>query len=818
MLEWGCGAHNRAHQSKKTHCSCKSKGKKFHYFRSRFNPDHPWPKKKKHKYKSYKKIMYLKKRQKPTKDSTCFNCKQKGHWAHQCPRKKNKPKLSALFAEELDPKWWDLFYCAPNEEVDGNVIFLDPSEFSEDDSDSLSSSSEFSDSETLNWECEKPTFDFCMFSSLQKPDPEKRIQEIDWLLEITPTWKYTIRENLRKEKVDLLRYVATPSKDPVKVLYGNPSSSKYAPTDLYFDFPDQHKDRQNFRKDREKLLKLQLKEQQQMLKITLENIKQIKLSIEEIRSERNNSSEEELSRVYEDAFVAPKGYRKKKSGEKKIERSDDSSKESSSSSEKEDSKPSSPKEVKPSPALLSFGGTKFYMKITFCPPETKPYEVDCLVDSGCQLNLLRKNVIPEFYWERPTMTGKAIDGSEVPIQGQVENFPLKIGKQSFKLSFHCVNQINDDCVLGAEFLELIDPMTINKKEKMFEFYLNGTKIQTPLFTEGRSRSREKEQQKVSEQAPSSRDLHKMERSICYAQIHGEKMLKEISEKLITDCTSESPNAFWHREKYFVSLPYDPLVKITPQKASTTLMSPTEIQTFQQEINDLLQKGLIEPSKSAWACRGFYVNKHSEKKRGKMRLVVNFKPLNKVLQNIRYPLPNKISLLQRIKGKTVFSKFDLKSGFYQIGIVPEDRHKTAFVVPHGHYQWKVMPFGLKNAPSEFQKRMEDIFREYPWLIIYIDDILVCSKNLQEHLKHLQQFYDLVFRHGLVLSKTKMEIGKTEIEFLGFRIAKGQVILQDHILKSFTEFPDILHDKIQLQRFLGNLNYIRSILQRERQMIF
>jgi hypothetical protein len=92
------------------------------------------------------------------------------------------------------------------------------------------------------------------------------------------------------------------------------------------------------------------------------------------------------------------------------------------------------------------------------------------------------------------------------------------------------------------------------------------------------------------------------------------------------------------------------------------------------------------------------------------LVVNFKPLKKVLQNIKYPLSNKISLLQRIKGKIVFSKFDLKSGFYQIGIVPEDRHKTIFVVPHGHYQWKVMPFGLKYAPSEFQKRMEDIFRE------------------------------------------------------------------------------------------------------------
>jgi hypothetical protein len=131
------------------------------------------------------------------------------------------------------------------------------------------------------------------------------------LLETTLAWKYTIRENLRKEKVDLLRYVATTRENIVKDLSSNPSSSRYAPTYLYMDFPDQHKDRKNFRKDREKLLKLQLKEQQQMLKITLKNIKQIKLSIEEIRSERNNSSEDELSRVYEEAFTAPKGYRKK---------------------------------------------------------------------------------------------------------------------------------------------------------------------------------------------------------------------------------------------------------------------------------------------------------------------------------------------------------------------------------------------------------------------------------------------------------------------------------------------------------------------------
>ena len=81
-----------------------------------------------------------------------------------------------------------------------------------------------------------------------------------------------------------------------------------------------------------------------------------------------------------------------------------------------------------------------------------------------------------------------------------------------------------------------------------------------------------------------------------------------------------------------------------------------------------------------------------------------------------------------------------------------------MVPHGQYQWKVLSFRINNAPSKFQKCMEDIFREKQWALVFIDEILVCSKNLQEHLKHLQMFYDLVFKHGLVLSENKMEIGK------------------------------------------------------------
>ena len=105
---------------------------------------------------------------------------------------------------------------------------------------------------------------------------------------------------------------------------------------------------------------------------------------------------------------------------------------------------------------------------------------------------------------------------------------------------------------------------------------------------------------------------------------------------------------------------------------------------------------------------FYVKNAVEKIRGVPRLVINYKPLNKVLQWIRSPISNKQDLIKRIQGSRIYSKFDMKSRFWQIQIKEEDRYKTNFTTPFGHYEWNVMPFGLKNVPSKFQKIMNEIF--------------------------------------------------------------------------------------------------------------
>ena len=133
---------------------------------------------------------------------------------------------------------------------------------------------------------------------------------------------------------------------------------------------------------------------------------------------------------------------------------------------------------------------------------------------------------------------------------------------------------------------------------------------------------------------------------------------------IDDVCSDVPNAFWHRRKHIVDLPYvkDFDEKNISTKARHVQMNVETVEFCKKEINDLLQKKLIRNSKSPWSCAAFYVQKNAEIERGTPRLVINYKLLNKVLEWIRYPIPNKNDLVHRLSKTVIFSKFDLKSRF------------------------------------------------------------------------------------------------------------------------------------------------------------
>ncbi|KAL0295483.1 UNVERIFIED_CONTAM: polyprotein [Sesamum radiatum] len=281
---------------------------------------------------------------------------------------------------------------------------------------------------------------------------------------------------------------------------------------------------------------------------------------------------------------------------------------------------------------------------------------------------------------------------------------------------------------------------------------------------------------------------------------------DISNKLKQCCADshadfKHPHPLWKNPEFFIQLPFKLNEDANPIKASHPGMTPDDLVLAREECNQLLALGLIEPTKSNWACPAFYVNKRTEQIRGKKRLVIDYKALNHFLLDDKFPLPKTKVLFSYLAKAQIFSKFDLKSGFWQLGIDPNDRYKTAFCLPNAQYQWTVMPFGLKVAPSLFQKAMIKIFE--PILhttLIYIDDILLYTQDQPTHAKLLQQFYDIVQAHGVMLSDKKSFIGQPNIDFLGMKFIDGRYQPGPHITQELLKFPEENLTTKEIQQFL------------------
>jgi hypothetical protein len=163
------------------------------------------------------------------------------------------------------------------------------------------------------------------------------------------------------------------------------------------------------------------------------------------------------------------------------------------------------------------------------------------------------------------------------------------------------------------------------------------------------------------------------------------------------------------------------------------MPPKELVELKNQLQELLDKGYIRPSSSPWGCPALFV----KKKDGSLRLCVDYKPLNAVTIKNKYPLPRIDVLFNQLAGAKVFSKIDLHSGYHQIKIRPCDIPKTAFFTHYGLYEFLVMSFGLTNAPAYFMYLMNSVFmmKLDKFIVVFINDILIYSKNEKEHAKHL-----------------------------------------------------------------------------------
>lgn len=246
----------------------------------------------------------------------------------------------------------------------------------------------------------------------------------------------------------------------------------------------------------------------------------------------------------------------------------------------------------------------------------------------------------------------------------------------------------------------------------------------------------------------------------------------------------------------------------PPSRPTYRLSASELIELKKQLEELTKAGFIQPSKSPFGAPILFV----KKKDGTMRMCIDYRALNNITIKNSYPLPRVDELFDRLQGAKYFSKIDLRSGYHQIRIQPEDVPKTAFRTRYGHYEFLVLPFGLTNAPGTFMHLMHQSFRRFldDFVLVFLDDILIFSNTLEEHEKHVKQVLEVLRKEKLYAKESKCEFFKEEVEFLGHIVGRNGIRMMQDKVQAVNEWPTPTR-VTDIRAFLGTAGYYRKFIK-------
>ena len=237
------------------------------------------------------------------------------------------------------------------------------------------------------------------------------------------------------------------------------------------------------------------------------------------------------------------------------------------------------------------------------------------------------------------------------------------------------------------------------------------------------------------------------------------------------------------------------------------MSPLELAELKRQLDKMIAQGLIEPSDSPWGAPCLFATKKDKS----LRLVVDYRGLNSLTVKNKYPLPLPDELFDQLVGANIFTKLDLTSGFYQIPFAKPDVAKTAFRTRYGHFQYRVLPMGLTNAPATFMHVMNKTFHDYldRFVLVYLDDIVIYSKTPQEHATHVRLVLERLREAQLYVKVSKCAFFRDEVEFLGHRVGKNGIATMADKVAAIANWPaptSVRH----VRSFLGLAGYYRKFV--------
>ena len=241
----------------------------------------------------------------------------------------------------------------------------------------------------------------------------------------------------------------------------------------------------------------------------------------------------------------------------------------------------------------------------------------------------------------------------------------------------------------------------------------------------------------------------------------------------------------------------------PIKQHPYRVSPMKKELLDKEVQYMLKNDIIEESQSNWSSPCILVPKHD----GGFRFCTDFRKVNDKTKSDSFPIPRIADCIDQIGNAKFVSTFDMLKGYWQVPLTQCAREISAFVTPSGLYQYKVMPFGMKNAPATFQRMVNKLVRDIDGCEGYIDDVVIFSDNWSDHIRQIKSFFQIMREAKLTINLMKSEFGKATVKYLGHIVGQGQVRPLDAKIQTIVKYP-IPTSRKELARFLGMAGYYRN----------
>jgi hypothetical protein len=431
-----------------------------------------------------------------------------------------------------------------------------------------------------------------------------------------------------------------------------------------------------------------------------------------------------------------------------------------------------------------------------------------LIDTGSDINTISNRFVQRHRLRTATLPGPTIEvrsasGEPMYAMNQCTSIPLQLTKSHLQNITLGITNASSDVILGVPWIRENQPqfdwehnaMVFSYKERTIIAPFTRTPSSLPDIISALSYVR-------------LARLKKQPLVMAVVCNLATEVGQDTTPEIITQVLTEFHDVFPDKlppglpPKHAVDHKIDLEPGARPQACNPYRLSPEEMTILRERIQELLELGYICPSSSPWGAPVLF----AKKKDGTLRMCIDYHALNKLTIRNRFPLPRIDELFDQLQGAKYFSKLDLDSAYHQVRVDEADISKTAFTCQLGHFEFLVLTFGFTNAPATFQTLMSQVFSEHlrKFIVIYLDDILIFSKTLEEHVQHLCTALQLLCDNSLCAKRKKCLFATQSVDYLGHIITSEGIRTDSAKIAAIQQWPTPANQH-DVRSFLGLANY-------------